>query len=208
MANNKQDKTILRPGEPAMYQLEPAKIMMYLTLAGITVLFLCLTVSYMASKTTWTWTQFRFPRSFLLSALLLGLSSFTIHKAVIAFKDNATQTLVKMLGATLSLSILFIVFQVIGWQYLYERGIYVGGKPDGSYLYLISGLHALHVIVGVLILAWVFFKAITKLKGSVNDLVYFSEKSNQRSLELIALYWHFVDVLWIYLLLFFLFNHW
>jgi len=106
-----------------------------------------------------------------------------------------------------ALGCLFCILQIVGWFQLYDSGIYIAGKPDGSYLYLLTSLHAVHLFAGILILAVMFFNIKFKLNDQVAQLLHFSDNYQLIKLKQIAKYWHFVDVLWILLLLFFLFNH-
>jgi cytochrome c oxidase subunit III len=86
--------------------------------------------------------------------------------------------------------------QWVGFRQLYGNNIRVDGNPSESFLFIISGLHLLHILGGIIALIIVFFRAFrTRIK------VY-----NATGLEIMATYWHFVDVLWIYLFVFFLAN--
>ena len=101
-----------------------------------------------------------------------------------------------LITTTLILGTLFMVLQYFGFTQLYNTGIRVDGNPSESFLFIIAGLHLLHIAGGVVALLIVFFKAFrTQVK------VY-----NATGLEIVAAYWHFVDVLWIYLFVFFLVN--
>jgi cytochrome c oxidase subunit 3 len=98
------------------------------------------------------------------------------------------------IGVTLILGIVFLVLQWKGFQQLWGQGITFKGAGAGQFLYVIFGLHAVHVIGGVIALLVIFIKAFNKeikLKSVVPA-------------EVMATYWHFVDLLWIYLMLFFL----
>jgi cytochrome c oxidase subunit 3 len=97
-------------------------------------------------------------------------------------------------GLTLLLGVAFLVLQGLGFQQLWEQKITFKGAGAGQFLYVIFGLHALHIIGGLMALIVMFVKAFvgrTKLYSSV-------------PVEVMATYWHFVDLLWIYLLVFFL----
>ena len=99
-----------------------------------------------------------------------------------------------LIGVTLLLGVAFIILQWLGFQQLWEQKITFRGSGAGQFLYVIFGLHALHVIGGLIALTVMFIKAFigkTKLYSSV-------------PVEVMATYWHFVDLLWIYLLVFFL----
>jgi cytochrome c oxidase subunit 3 len=98
----------------------------------------------------------------------------------------------KLLTVTLVLGVLFVVTQYIGFSDLWRNGFTLQSSVSYSFLYVIVGLHGLHVVGGVIALVVMSLKA-------------FSNKQRNYSIvpvELIATYWHFVDILWIYLLLF------
>jgi len=182
-------------------------IFVFFAIVGIITLFLALTSAYWLSNPQWTWSKFKFPKLFLISTVVLGLSSYTINRVIFFFKHDDLKRFKKFIGYTLLLGTLFLVFQVAAWFQLNNSGIYLAGKPDGSYLYLITALHALHLIVGIALLFYLWLLSKYKLTDPVKKLIYFSNKINLKHLTLISIYWHFVDVLWVYLLMFFLFNH-
>lgn len=184
-----------------------AHFFVFFAIIGIVILFISLTLAYWLSKPQWTWAKFKFPKLFLISTIILGLSSYTINKVLSFFKQDDLKKFKKFVGLTLLFGILFLICQVAAWFQLNNSGIYLAGKPDGSYLYLISALHAMHLMVGIALLLYLWILAKYKLTDPVKKLMYFSNKINLKHLNLIAIYWHFVDVLWIYLLMFFLFNH-
>ena len=96
------------------------------------------------------------------------------------------------MAATMVLGVLFIVLQVLGFQQLWAKGITLQGNVSYSFLYVIVGLHAVHVIGGVVALI-------------VMSLQAFSSRVRNYSIvpvELICTYWHFVDILWLYVLVF------
>ena len=99
-----------------------------------------------------------------------------------------------LIGITLLLGVAFVILQWEGFQQLWAQKIRFQGSGAGQFLYVIFGLHALHVIAGVIALVVIFIKAFIgkiKLYSSV-------------PLEVMKTYWHFVDLLWIYLLIFFI----
>jgi len=99
-----------------------------------------------------------------------------------------------LIGITLLLGVAFVVLQWEGFLQLWAQRITFKGAGAGQFLYVIFGLHAAHVIGGIIALLFMFIKAFAsrvKLYSSV-------------PVEVVATYWHFVDLLWIYLLVFFL----
>ena len=92
------------------------------------------------------------------------------------------------------------------WQQLVNQNIFLASNNMASYLYLISGLHFLHVIAGLPFLILFYVVARKRMKEPVSVLVYFSDPEKRLKLRLLTRYWHYLDGLWIYLVLFFLIN--
>jgi cytochrome c oxidase subunit III len=113
-----------------------------------------------------------------------------------AFKQRAMPKYRMLITATLILGLLFGAFQFLGFNQLYANNIKVNGNPSESFLFIIAGLHLLHMLGGIIALIIVFFRA---FRSRVK--IY-----NATGLEIVASYWHFVDALWIYLFVFFLAN--
>lgn len=193
--------------EPFLAKLPPEMVFLYFLLSSLSVLFFVLTLSYLISKGTWSWEQFSFPLAFVFSTLALLASSFTMHHTQLAYQAEDGDHLKKMLYATLGLTLIFTIGQILGWYDLYRMGIYFAGKPDGSYLYLLSGLHILHVLAGLIPLTWMVFFVNKALSNTADELLYFTSQKRAVQLKMLVIYWHFVDVIWLYLLVFFLFNH-
>lgn len=178
-----------------------------IVLVGISMLFIGLLSAYLFAKQQWTWQQFPFPKLFLISTLVLGLSSLSMSLVIKFYKKDNLPAFKRATYATLLLGIAFLVFQVLAWFQLNNSGIFLAGKPDGSYLYLISGLHALHLLAGLGLLIHLAIFATVQLSEPVKQLLYFTDSYKLTKLKLIAIYWHYVDILWVLLLIFFLFNH-
>jgi len=128
------------------------------------------------------------------STAVILISSLTLQMALRSFKQREMSKYRLLIGITFILGAAFVVFQWFGFQELWAQQITFKGAGAGQFLYVIFGLHAIHVIGGIVTLLIMFIKTFvgkTKLYSSV-------------PIEVAAVYWHFVDLLWIYLLLFFL----
>ncbi len=112
-----------------------------------------------------------------------------------------------MLVVTIVLSLLFMVAQFQAWVQLFEHQIYIDSDPSAGYLYVISGLHFAHVIGGLPFLILFLWRAYKDMREPVSVLVYFSDPEKRLRLRLLTIYWHFLDILWIYLVLFFYINY-
>lgn len=111
------------------------------------------------------------------------------------------------LWLTLLLTIFFLIMQIQAWHQLYAANISLTSSTLASYMYLISGLHFLHLVAGIPFLVYFIYSSHMRMKDPVTVLIYFSDPDKKRELNLLNIYWHFLDGLWIYLILFFLINY-
>ncbi|MFT3979068.1 MAG: heme-copper oxidase subunit III [Ferruginibacter sp.] len=138
------------------------------------------------------WTGFEIPTLFWVSTVVMLLSSVTMVLAIKAFRERNIRRHRSLFIITLLLGVVFVALQVLGFRQLYAQGLPLQKNVAYSFLYVIVGLHALHVVGGLIALL------VMNIKG-------YSSKTKQYSavpIEVMGIYWHFVDVLWIYLLLF------
>lgn len=192
-------------------KIHPQKFAMWIAIASIAMMFAGFTSGYMVRKAQDNWRFFHMPGIFWVSTVCILLSSVTLTLGVKAFKNRRMQQYRALLTSTLLLGVLFGVCQAFGFYQLYHqpqvvnisgvieqlpKTVRVDGNPSESFLFIITGMHLLHILGGIVALLIVFFKAYrTRVK------VY-----NANGLEIVATYWHFVDILWIYLFVFFLAN--
>ncbi len=189
------------------YVVHPLYITITLVLASITSLFIGFSGAYLYNRIQEGAQAIQLPSLFYLNTLVLVASSLTLRHAKKAYRLDNTERYQLMLAVTLALSILFIIAQLFAWRQLQQSNIFVDGGNMGSYLYVISGLHFTHVIAGIPFLGFFLYSAIKKMKEPVSVLVYFSDPDKKRKLDILTIYWHFLDILWVYLVLFFLVNY-
>jgi cytochrome c oxidase subunit 3 len=175
-----------------------AKPMLWVSMISMTMLFAGLTSAYVVSRNRDDWVSFDLPSAFYTSTLLIVLSSITFLLAKRFIKQNKQQLTSLFLIATLLLGIGFIFFQIEGFKELYDAGLYFAGERStvkSSFIYGIAIAHLAHIVGGLIVLLVVLFNQLSKKYTATNFL----------GLELGAIFWHFVDILWIYLFLFFYF---
>ncbi len=175
-------------------KIHPHKFNLWVAIASILMMFAGLTSAYIVKRNQANWQTFDLPVAFWYSTVVIVLSSFTLVIAVRAFKQRIMSKYRWLMGATLALGSLFIVLQVIGFQQLWRLGITLQGNVSYSFLYIIVGLHGAHVIGGIIALIVMCLQA---FRTSVRNYSIVP-------VELMNTYWHFVDILWIYLLVFLL----
>ena len=192
-------------------KIHPQKFMMWIAMASISMAFAGLTSGYMVREAQGNWRYYHLPVVFTYSTVVIFVSSITMILGVRAFKARHMPRYRMMISATLVLGILFGVLQYTGFYELYHQlqqvringqvlneaaTVRLNGNPSESFLFIIAGLHLAHLLGGIIALLIVFFRAFrTRVKTY-----------NATGLEIAASYWHFLDVLWIYLFVFFLVN--
>ncbi len=175
-----------------------AKPMMWIGIVGIVMLFAGLTSAYIVRQAEGNWLYFDLPQMFYASTVVILISSATMLLAQRAIKKGNQSLAQKGLLATLIAGLLFCVTQFWAWGDLVDAGVFFAGRESnasGSFLYALSGVHLAHLFGGILALLVTTIKA---YRGR-----YSAE--NHTGIEVAAIYWHFLDVLWVYLLLFLLF---
>jgi len=186
-------------------KIHPKKFALLLGLGSVVMMFAGLTSAFLVRRAAGNWVEYKIPELFLLSTIVIIVSSIVIQLAYTALKKQKYNYYKLGLGATLILGIIFCVLQYFGWQELTNIGIRLTGNPSGSFLYVISGIHVIHVLGGMVFLLAMFLISLKKLSPA-NILIRetnLDEKERYLGIELMMTYWHFIGILWIYLYLFF-----
>ncbi len=176
---------------------KPVKFVLWLIIVSVVMMFAGLTSGYIVRQAEGNWTDFQLPEIFWVSTVLILSSSFTMHWAYLATKKSAQQQQKLALWITFGLGVGFLVCQWYAWLNLVNQQIYLAGNPSGSFLYIISGLHGVHIVAGLVLI-------LSSLIGSYTKI---SVEKNVFRVEITATFWHFIDILWIYLFVFLLLNH-
>ena len=212
---------LLTQQEELVQKIKAKKTLLWFAIISVVMLFGALTSAYIVRQAEGKWVQFDMPNLFFASTAVILLSSIPMHWAVVSARKNNQKNLklglllVSLLGAA------FVVFQFLAWSELFSKGIAFAGqikdiKGDytyvragnespsdiaamgnvaGSFLYVITALHVLHLLAGIIVLIIVFSHA---LKGKYSS-------NNYGGISMCATYWHFLDALWVYLFFFLLY---
>ena len=182
--------------EQAVKQYKAKKMMLWVGMISMAMTFAGLTSAYVVSSSRADWlSQFKIPESFTVSTLFIVLSSFSFYlakKSLLSKNIKATKILIL---TTFMLALLFVYFQFRGFADIIAQGYYFTGAESSittSFLYVLVLLHLAHLFAGLIALFVVYFRLI---RGSYSG-------SNTLGFELAHLFWHFLDILWIYLYLF------
>ncbi|GAB3196380.1 cytochrome c oxidase subunit 3 [Pontibacter aydingkolensis] len=187
-----------------MERMHPIRVLLFLSMIGIGVLFFILVVAF-ARTGGFQNESFELPKFFSISTLILLFSSYTISKIPRIYRKDKLNRMTRYLGMTLGLGILFIVAQLIGWNEMTRAGVYFSGKASGTYLYLISALHILHLLGGLIFLSFLFFKTAHVAADGVRSLIFIRDPYRSMQLSMLRTYWNFMDFLWLGLYIVFLF---
>ena len=191
------EKIIPLQGIGAMEQrkkIHPHKFTLWVAIASILMMFAGLTSAYIVKRNQANFLDFDLPLAFWYSTAVMVASSVTMWLAQKKFINREMAAYKKLITVTFILGLLFIALQAVGFWELYKKGLVLQTNVSVSFLYVIVLLHALHVVGGVIALMVMFINAYrTKVKTY-----------NSVPVEVMATYWHFVDFLWIYLLVFLL----
>ncbi|MCW5980678.1 MAG: cytochrome c oxidase subunit 3 [Bryobacteraceae bacterium] len=176
----------------------------WLGLASVTMLFLGLTSAFIVrEKLGGEWAEFAMPPLLVVNTLVLLASSAALERskrALAGIVPSGARPAVSgvevppayntWLLAAVALGLLFLVGQAVAWQQLSARGIYLSTNPHSSFFYTLTGMHGLHLLGGLVALGY-----LTAWRGRLPLLAL------RRRTEATAIYWHFMDGLWVYLLL-------
>jgi cytochrome c oxidase subunit 3 len=173
------------------------KMMLWFGIASLLMGFAGWTSAYIVSSSRADWLKdFEFPSAFFYSTIVIIISSVTYILAKKAIKANNSSLGTQWLLVTLLLGIAFIFVQFSGFSQLISQGYYFTGPTSNitmSFIFLIAAVHIVHVIAGLISLLVVIYN---NLKNKYTD-------ENMLGVELGATFWHFLDLLWVYLVLFF-----
>ena len=172
------------------------KMMLWFGMISMSMTFAGLTSAYVVSSSRADWIQqIELPFAFTLSTLLIVLSSGSFYGALRMLRENKIKETQLLLLVTLGLALAFVYLQFQGFDGIIEKGYYFTGPESSittSYLYVLVLLHLAHLTAGIVIVLNILFKT---LKG-----VYV--QGNTLGFELALTFWHFLDILWVYLFLF------
>jgi cytochrome c oxidase subunit 3 len=178
-------------GEPApRFGADAPRFGLWLFLGTISMLFIGFTSAYLVRRTSGGWQPLAPPPLLWANTAALLLSSVTTEEArrrLRAWDLPGARTRLALTGV---LGLLFVAGQVGVWRTLASQGIFLASNPHSSFFYLLTGLHVVHLLGGLI---W-FTVAFVRLRR-------LALTPGQDGLRLFATYWHFLGVLWVYLFL-------
>lgn len=181
--------------------------LLYLVLAAITFLFLGVMGAYMYNRALFELPGMQIPEIFYVSTLLILGISFLVRSAHHAFQVSHFDKLYQRWQWILLGLLGFIGLQIYGWYALIDSGLPAEANNSVGYLYVLSALHIVHILIGFpfhIKQLWKQYK--TNQSGDFAKMEYLAQDENQDQLKLMGRYWHYLDMLWIVLMVFFIVN--
>lgn len=192
MENVQQIKLEREPQETL--SMDPKKFILWLFLVTIIMLFASQSSAYLVRRAEGNWLEFEMPQIFWYSTVVLIMSSVAMQWAYFSAKKDQFQQLKIAISITFVLGLIFLYMQFQGWKELVAMNVYFVGNPSGSFFYVFTGLHGFHIITGLIVLVFALTSAFRLNMHS----------KNLRRIQISATYWHFLDILWLYLFVFLL----
>jgi cytochrome c oxidase subunit 3 len=179
------------------FGMNPGKFIVWLFIVSIVMLFAALTSAYIVKQSDGNWLYFSLPDIFWITSIIIVISSITMHLALRAAKKDNIGGLKTFLILTVLLGLAFLFGQYQSWKQLVAMDVYFVGNPAGSFLYVLTGLHAVHILSGLI---YLFIVVISSFRLKIHS-------KNKVQIEMCTTYWHFLGGLWVYLFLFLKMNH-
>jgi cytochrome c oxidase subunit III len=182
--------------ESDRHSLSKYRIGMWVALAGVAMMFTALTSAYIVrASTSNDWRPLATPRLLWLSTALIILSSFTFEIARRTLRSGNTSAYQRWLLLTVLLGLGFLATQLLAWRQLRLQGIYLSSNPHSAFFYVLTGAHGLHLLGGILGLDFLLLRSWRKRIDESGAA------KRQAVVDAVALYWHFMLGLWLYLFL-------
>lgn len=187
------------------FAIHPSSIMMVLILGGITTLFGALTFAYIYTRADRGMSGIELPWLFVVNTFVLASAGYCMHRFRQSFQIRHEKQTLRWGMYSLFTTLLFLGLQGLAWHKLFSHQIQPGTSGGYGYLYAISILHFLHVAAGIPFLVRLLIPLYSSIQDGSSPL-WFIDDHMQRKLRHTTWYWHFIDGVWIYLVIFFLIN--
>lgn len=176
-------------------KIHPKKLALWMACASMGMLFGAFTSAYIVRQAAGNWLEFQLPNVFFVSTAVIVLSSVLLHLSFLSFKKGNERMYKGLLVAASLMGFAFLALQYQGWLAMEEMGVPLRTNPSGDFIYVISGVHAAHILGGIATLIVALINAFAlPFKVTAARVLRF---------DLTVNYWHFVDLLWVYLMVFF-----
>lgn len=195
--NKRVEREISDSTEKSPFKISLSEFLMYCCLVIIGLLFFGLIMAYTYTRFQMNLPAIKIPNIFHANTVIILSSSLILKIGHSFLQKEDFREYAFSLFATCTLGLIFMIFQTIGWVELFHDGVYLSGDPGGAYLYLISGLHVLHIFAGCVPLSIMAYKGYRAHTDVVQELIFSTSPDRFFKFKLVSLYWHFVGLLWL-----------
>ncbi|WP_338408021.1 cytochrome c oxidase subunit 3 [uncultured Flavobacterium sp.] len=186
----------MTPAEHKSRTARSYKLLLLFAMISMTMMFAGLTSAFVVSKSRVDWLKdFQLPTAFYFSTAVIIACSVTFHLAKKTIQKDNQKATTAFLLITLLLGILFVILQFVGFGQIVANGYYFTGAESSittTFLYIVTVVHLAHLAGGLIALLIIIYNQFKQKYNSTQIL----------GIELGAMYWHFLDLLWVYLFLF------
>lgn len=188
--------------------VHPLKFGLWLGMASMTMFFAALTSALILKKGDFkSWENFKLPNEFLLSTVVIISLSISMHSALICYRKAKFAAFRWLFSLGFVLGFVFLLSQWLGFRALTSIGFPLTGNIAGQFVYLLAVMHGLHIVVALFITFLMLVFAIRARKDELFELKNIINPKRKLHMELLVTFWHYIDIVWIYLFIFLYLNY-
>jgi cytochrome c oxidase subunit 3 len=188
--------------------IHPQMFGLWLAMAGMTMFFAALTSAMILKKGDFkSWENFRLPNIFMLSTVVIIMLSVTMHAALISYRKARFSAFRWLFFGGFVLGLAFLFTQWAGFVALKSMGFPLTGNISGQFIYMLAIVHGAHITIALLVTLVALIKAVRARKDPLFELRNIINPKRKLQMELLVTFWHYIDIVWIYLFIFFYFNY-
>jgi len=188
-------------------KLHPYETILYFSMIASGSLFVAMLVAFAAQRFDGSNSllDITMPKMFVVSTVLLLVSSFTVVQARHYMHSDNLRKSVLYLGITFALGALFFVAQIFGWIEFYRSGFGVPTANVASlYIYVLSAIHLFHLVIAFALMTVVLVPAYRRSQDRVAELIHITNPYEKKKVDILAIFWHYIDAVWLVLFFYFL----
>lgn len=188
--------------------VHPQMFGLWLAMASMTMFFAALTSALILKKGDFkSWENFKLPNVFMFSTLVIVLVSVLMHTALISYKKANFKAFRWLFFGGFVMGFAFLCTQWMGFISLKNMGFPLTGNIAGQFVYMLALVHGFHIAIALLVTAVMLIKAVRARKDPLFELRNIINPKRKLQMRLLVTFWHYIDIVWIYLYVFFYFNY-
>lgn len=188
--------------------VHPQKFALWIGMGTMAMFFAALTSALLIKKGDFrVWQSFRLPDIFMYSTAVIVTVSVMMQLSLESYKKANFRAFRWLLSGSFVLAVVFLGLQLEGWQKLQEMGLPLAGNLAGSFVYLLTSMHGAHIVGGLVVTLIFLIYAFRSRKDPIYELRNIINPKRRLNLELLVSFWHFIDIVWVYLYVFMVLNY-